>query len=61
MSGPFMCTEETPWTKDVKAFLTLHPSAREVRGSQRDNYPHGDMVTVRCPVCGYEWERELPQ
>jgi hypothetical protein len=40
--------------------MFLHPDAHEV-GDQRDGWPSGDIVTMRCPNCGYEWDKELPQ
>jgi hypothetical protein len=40
--------------------MILHPDARKI-GDQRDGWPSGDLVTMRCPHCGWEWEKELPQ
>jgi hypothetical protein len=59
---PFICTPEHPWTPDMRGpgLFILHPSAKEV-GEQQDGWPSGDIVTMRCPVCGYTWEKELPQ
>lgn len=59
MSEPFICTEETPWSPGMRTPV-LHASAHEV-GDQRDGWPSGDLVTMRCPICGHEWEKELPQ
>lgn len=56
---PFICTPDTPWSVGLRTPVR-HQSAREV-GDQRDGYPSGDLVTMRCDVCGHEWERELPQ
>ena len=62
MPKPFICTNETPWRADLepRPTLILHPAARKV-GEQRNGYPGGDIVTKRCPICGEEWETELPQ
>lgn len=57
--GPFICTAETPWRPEMKVGLILHPDAEE--GEQRDGWPSGDLVHMRCPHCGHEWEKELPQ
>jgi hypothetical protein len=63
----FICTAETPWTAirvppppQGFATMVLHPDAKKV-GDQRDGWPSGDLVTMRCPHCGHEWEKELPQ
>ncbi len=57
----FICTETTPWGKWVDDTSVLHPSAKVVPGSQQEGWPSGDIVTIKCPICGFEWERELPQ
>lgn len=57
--GRFQCTKATPWDKEIKGPVTHHGAA-EV-GEQRDGYPGGDIVTMRCEFCGHEWETELPQ
>lgn len=60
MTQPFICTKEIPWTPDVTGTLFLHPDAHEV-GEQQDGWPSGDIVTMLCPHCGKQWEKELPQ
>ena len=55
MSKP--CTAENPIGKGVGHY---HPDAVEI-GEQRDGYPGGDMVLMRCPHCGYVFDCELPQ
>ena len=59
MSEPFICTVETPWAPGMRTPV-LHAAAHEV-GDQRDGWPGGDLVTMRCPTCGHEGEKELPQ
>jgi hypothetical protein len=54
----FICTPARPWRKGGPTPV-VHPQAEEI--SQRDGYPGGDIVTMRCPVCGHEWTMELPQ
>jgi len=54
------CTPEDPWTPTTGK-RGMHPDAEEVDGSQRDGYPGGDTVKMRCPTCGAEWREELPQ
>ena len=55
----FICTKERPWTPGVTDFPIIHPDATE--GEQHDGWPSGDYVEMRCPNCGHEWEKELPQ
>lgn len=55
----FICTKEHPWTPDVTDFPIIHPDA--IEGEQHDGWPSGDFVEMRCPNCGHEWEKELPQ
>lgn len=38
-----------------------HDNAKEVSGSQSNGFPGGDVVEMKCPDCGAEWESELPQ
>lgn len=38
-----------------------HTNVSEVKDSQRDGYPCGDTVMMRCSDCGETWEEELPQ
>lgn len=54
------CTKEQPWNKDPRNVPVRHVDAQEV-GEQRDGWPSGDVVTMRCPNCGHQWEKELPQ
>ena len=56
-SDTFQCTKETPW--DGRKGRVCHPDAREV-GEQRDGWPGGDLIRMRCPHCKHEWEMELP-
>jgi hypothetical protein len=56
---PFVCTKGNPWTPD-RGTPVRHPDAVEV-GEQRDGWPGGDLVSMRCPHCGHRWETELPQ
>lgn len=53
------CTKENPW--DHKTVPVRHHGAHEVPGSQRDGWPSGDTVQMKCDYCGHEWEKELPQ
>ncbi len=53
------CTEDDPWREDMGR-RGIHPEAHEV-GEQKDGYPGGDTVTMRCPTCGVTWTKELPQ
>ena len=55
----FICTAENPWTPQTPGTLFLHPDA--IEGEQHDGWPSGDFVDMRCPHCGMEWEKELPQ
>jgi hypothetical protein len=45
----------------ARRLVCKHSAAKEVHDSQQDGYPGGDIVTLRCPDCGKEWEAELPQ
>lgn len=56
------CTKENPYTKerDEKDCRWSHDNAHEV-GDQRDGYPGGDLVIMKCDNCGVTWEMELPQ
>jgi hypothetical protein len=56
---PFICTAEHPWVPETKNWLVLHPDAK--KGEQQDGWPAGDYVPMRCPHCGHEWKKELPQ
>ena len=54
-------TEQTPAPPCRKVDgQTIHPRAYE-DGPQRDGYPGGDTVRMRCPDCGVTWIMELPQ
>ena len=55
----FICTAETPYDGKAPGYVR-HTGAHEV-GDQRDGYPGGDIVTMRCDHCGAEWDEELPQ
>ena len=54
-----ICTPDDPWRPGTGR--RLHPSAREVPGSQRDGLPHGGTIAMHCPVCGLTWRVELPK
>ena len=55
---PFVCSPSHPWRKGLSTPV-VHPHAHEI--ADRDGYPGGDIVTMRCDVCGHQWEMELPQ
>ena len=64
----WLCTPQTPFPgqKPRTPFQeqqprARHPLAQEVRDSQRNGWPGGDLVQMICPVCGSGWEQELPQ
>lgn len=56
-----ICTKENPWPRAPvpPGTLILHPDAKAAE--QRDGWPSGDLVLMRCPNCGHNWEKELPQ
>lgn len=54
----FMCTSETPWHRGLPTPVQ-HREAQPI-GDRRNGYPGGDLISMRCPVCGMEWEEELP-
>lgn len=54
-----ICTKDDPWKPGDKR--GIHPDAREIRDSQRDGYPGGDLVTYECPHCKQRFEIELAQ
>lgn len=56
-----VCTEENPYDEREDVDQVYHPEAIEVERSQQDGHPSGDTVKMRCPICGVEWEKELPQ
>ena len=58
----FTCTAETPWDGKPCPIVrcVVHPDAEEV-GEQKDGWPGGDIITLKCPHCGHSWEKELPQ
>lgn len=58
-AGRWVCTHETPWNDGIPTPVT-HVDAHEV-GDQENGWPGGDIVTMRCPNCGHEWKKELPQ
>ena len=57
-AGAFVCTPATPWRQGLPTPV-LHPGGREI--DSRDGYPGGDIVTIRCDVCGTEWKEEVAQ
>lgn len=54
------CTKESPMPKGDRG-RWFHDGAHEVHGSQRDGWPCGDTIQMRCDNCGHEWSEELPQ
>lgn len=54
------CTPDNPAPKDHTG-RTIHYGAKEVPDSQRDGWPSGDTVKLRCEACGATWTEELPQ
>lgn len=60
MNERYVCALDHPWHYGLPTPV-FHPAASEVRDSQRDGYPGGDIVTMECPVCGHQWEKELAQ
>ena len=57
--GAWLCTPQTPFRGQQSR--ARHPLAREIKDSQRNGWPGGDVVQMLCPVCGSSWEQELPQ
>lgn len=57
-AAAFHCTKDTPWHPGERTPVK-HEGCYEI--AERDGYPGGDIVTMRCPNCGHEWEAELPQ
>lgn len=55
----YLCSPERPKPKDATGRWT-HTNCHEV-GDQRDGYPGGDTVSMRCDDCGEEWTTELAQ
>jgi hypothetical protein len=57
------CTPDSPYTPErhVKGARWEHSDADEVPGSQKNGWPSGDIVTMKCNTCGITWEEELPQ
>lgn len=55
----FVCTKDSPMPEGAPGRWE-HTNTEEV-GDQRDGYPGGDIVTVRCKDCGAKWTEELPQ
>jgi len=58
-----ICTPDNPYTEDrhESGMRWEHYDNSEVQGSQVDGYPGGDIVTMKCNVCGITWKRELAQ
>lgn len=56
------CTAKHPWDhKPVpEGTVIIHEHAHEV-GEQRDGWPGGDIITIKCPHCGHTWHTELAQ
>ena len=59
MTDRFICTKETPWTKDKGR--AIHPDAIYQPELDRD-YGGGEYTeTYKCPNCGITFEVELAQ
>lgn len=56
----YQCTPEHPYNPELGG-KWVHREAYEVADSQRDGWPAGDTVRVKCDTCGLEWTEELPQ
>jgi hypothetical protein len=54
-----LCSKDRPWTPAMGTPV-IHEDAKEI-GAQEGGYPGGDLVTMKCPNCGHEWTKELPQ
>ena len=59
LSDTKICSPEHPMPKGAPG-RWMHTNAKEV-GDQRNGWPGGDLVTMRCLDCGTEWTMELPQ
>jgi hypothetical protein len=57
-SQRWICTPSNLWRPGLPTPV-VHPAGHEV--ASRDGYPGGDIVSMRCDVCGTEWEMELAQ
>ena len=55
-----VCTRDHPMPQPCPGGQWEHPEADEV-GEQENGWPGGDIITVRCPICGEKWKEELPQ
>lgn len=62
MSEIIECTKESPYDgrKLENGERVRHHETEEI-GEQEDGYPGGDIVTIRCKICGTKWKSELPQ
>ena len=63
MKDVHVCTKEEPYEKgnpDRDGRKVQHPKASEV-GDQEDGWPGGDIIRMKCPICGTRWKKELPQ
>ena len=62
--GRWICTYQHPYPgrpEGVDRYPATHVFAREVPDSQRNGWPSGDTVEMKCPVCNTTWTEELPQ
>ena len=57
------CTKKNPYSpnRHKSGDFWAHKEAQEVPNSQEDGWPSGDIVTMKCLVCGITWKKELPQ
>jgi hypothetical protein len=49
-----VCIKERPWSLRLEKELGLewiHPDASLIEGSQRNIWPSGFLVDLKCPVC----------
>jgi hypothetical protein len=62
MRDRIYCTASKPWDhRPVPPLVVvIHESAVEV-GEQKDGWPGGDIIRLKCPHCGHTWTAELPQ
>lgn len=59
--GRYTCTKATPMpVPQPLGALWEHEETEEI-GEQENGWPGGDIITVRCKVCGWKWKEELPQ
>ena len=64
LSNERLCSKDNPYTtlrnETESGDMWIHPDSHEV-GVQKDGWPHGDIITLKCPNCNVQWDEELPQ